>query len=110
MRVRRVEPRLTDMFTLYPYAVRHGGRAIVSEGDDEPSVHAELEAALAKVAELQAALRSSREIGMAMGIVMERHRLSADRTFLVLQQISSRRNVKLRDVAEQIVATGEVPT
>lgn len=82
----------------------------MSEGDDEPSVHAELEAALAKVAELQAALRSSREIGMAMGIVMERHRLSADRAFLVLQQISSRRNVKLRDVAEQIVATGEVPT
>jgi AmiR/NasT family two-component response regulator len=79
----------------------------VTDGDTGPA--SELEAALSKVVELQAALRSSREIGMAMGIVMERHRLTPDRAFLVLQRISQRRNLTLRDVAEHIVQTGEEP-
>ena len=79
----------------------------MTDGDTAPAT--ELEAALSKVGELQAALQSSREIGMAMGIVMERHRLTPDRAFLVLQRISQRRNLKLRDVAEHIVQTGEEP-
>jgi AmiR/NasT family two-component response regulator len=79
----------------------------VTDGDTGPVT--ELEAALSKVVELQAALQSSREIGMAMGIVMERHGLTPDRAYLVLQRISQRRNLKLRDVAEHIVQTGEEP-
>ena len=81
----------------------------MTDGDAGPSAATELEAALSKVVELQAALQSSREIGMAMGIVMERHRLTPDRAFLVLQRISQRRNLTLRDVAQHIVQTGEEP-
>ena len=44
---------------------------------------------------------------MAMGILMERHRLSPDRAFLVLRQMSQRRNLQLREVAEVIVRAGE---
>ena len=44
-----------------------------------------------------------------MGIVMERHRLTPDRAFLVLRRISQRRNLELRDVVEHVVQTGEEP-
>jgi len=58
---------------------------------------------------LQEALQASREIGMAMGIVMERHKLTSEQAFDQLRGASSRRNVKLRDVAGEILFTGELP-
>ncbi|WP_097186113.1 ANTAR domain-containing protein [Blastococcus haudaquaticus] len=66
----------------------------------------DLAAARAQVEELGRALQSSRQIGMAMGILMERHRLAPDRAFQVLKQMSQRRNVKLREVADAIVEPG----
>lgn len=68
-----------------------------------------LAAALNRAEQLEVALRSSRQIGMAMGIVMERHRLTEGRAFEYLKELSSRRNVKLRAIAEEIVHTGESP-
>ncbi|MCF6506874.1 ANTAR domain-containing protein [Blastococcus sp. MG754426] len=44
---------------------------------------------------------------MAMGILMERHRMTQAQAFDHLRDLSQRRNVKLRDVAEQIIYTGE---
>ena len=84
-----------------------------SSADDESSVEdrlaqvsLDLIAARAQVEELGRALQSSRQIGMAMGILMERHRLAPDRAFQVLRQMSQRRNVKLREVADAIVEPG----
>jgi len=57
---------------------------------------------------LQRAVVSNRRIGMAMGILMERHRLTEDQAFDRLRDLSQRRNVKLRDLAEQIIYTGDV--
>jgi AmiR/NasT family two-component response regulator len=65
-----------------------------------------LAAATAHAEELRRALLSSRQIGMAMGIFMERHRLTAEQAFDCLRDLSQRRNVKLRDLAEQIIYTG----
>jgi GAF domain-containing protein len=48
-------------------------------------------------------------IGQAIGIVMERYQLDADHAFSVLRRISSQDNLKLRDLAAQVVATREVP-
>lgn len=57
---------------------------------------------------LQEALQASREIGMAMGILIERHKLTSEQAFDQLRGASSRRNVKLRDVAKEVLYTGEL--
>lgn len=67
----------------------------------------ELAAAAARAEELQRALVSNRRIGLAMGILMERHRLTEEQAFDRLRDLSQRSNVKLREVAEQIAYTGD---
>lgn len=46
-------------------------------------------------------------IGQAKGILMERHKLTADQAFRLLVRASQTMNVKLRDLAAQLAATGE---
>jgi GAF domain-containing protein len=58
-------------------------------------------------AHLQEALASRDLIGQAKGIIMERDRCTADEAFNVLKRISQSRNIKLRDVADRVVFTGE---
>lgn len=48
-------------------------------------------------------------IGQAKGILMERHRLTGDQAFELLVRASQRGNMKLRDVAEQLTDSGELP-
>jgi GAF domain-containing protein len=55
--------------------------------------------------QLNQALASRKVIGQAIGIVMERYRIDADRAFQFLLRASSSSNIKLRDVAEEIVTT-----
>ncbi|MDP3712577.1 MAG: GAF and ANTAR domain-containing protein [Mycobacteriales bacterium] len=45
-------------------------------------------------------------IGQAQGILMERHGLSADQAFALLSKVSQDNNLKLRDVANQLVNSG----
>jgi GAF domain-containing protein len=59
---------------------------------------------------LQLALESRAVIDQAKGIVMERHKLTADQAFQALAEASMRANRKLRDVAEHLVTTGELIT
>jgi GAF domain-containing protein len=56
---------------------------------------------------LQIALETRAVIDQAKGILMERHKITADQAFQLLAQVSMRTNVKLRAVAEQLVRTGE---
>lgn len=58
---------------------------------------------------LQQAVAGRHRIGIAQGIVMTRHQLSAEQAFAVLQQRSQHTNVKLRTVADQVIRTGELP-
>ena len=58
---------------------------------------------------LQSALESRAVIDQAKGILMERHKLTAEQAFEVLAQASMRGNIKLRAVAEQLVHTGGLP-
>lgn len=63
------------------------------------------------VANLEQALTTRGEIGRAQGILIERHHLSADQAFDRLRVTSSYTNQKLRDIAADLVATGnEHPT
>jgi GAF domain-containing protein len=58
---------------------------------------------------LQRALANRDTIGQAKGILIERLGLSANEAFTVLVGVSQQRNTPLRDVAEQIVTSGEIP-
>lgn len=53
---------------------------------------------------LQQALQTRQMIGQAVGMVMERYQLGEARAFAVLTRLSQESNVKLRDVAQSIVA------
>ena len=53
--------------------------------------------------QLNQALDSRKVIGEALGILMERYELTEDRAFSFLLRASSHSNVKLRDVAAEVV-------
>jgi transcriptional regulator with GAF, ATPase, and Fis domain len=58
---------------------------------------------------LRVAIDSRHLIGQAQGILMERFGLTADKSFAVLRRYSQDKNVKLRDLAEEIVRTRQLP-
>lgn len=48
-------------------------------------------------------------VGQAMGILMERFDIDADRAFAILRRYSQDTNTKLRDVAQQLIETRKLP-
>ena len=72
------------------------------------NVHA-YESARELAGNLQTALESRAVIDQAKGVLIERHKLTADQAFQFLAKASMATNRKLRDVAEQLVRTGELP-
>jgi len=59
-----------------------------------------------EAANLRAAQGSNREIGMAMGVLMSRHRLTQTQAFDLLRMASQHTHRKLRDIAADVVETG----
>ena len=59
--------------------------------------------------QLHDALGNRDVIGQAKGILMERHRITADAAFGVLSRVSQAENMKLAEVARRFVETGELP-
>jgi hypothetical protein len=62
-----------------------------------------------EVSNLRRAIGSRQVIGEAVGILMERHRLSSDQAFERLVAASQHRHVKVRDIALRVTETGEEP-
>jgi GAF domain-containing protein len=58
---------------------------------------------------LRVALESRTEIGTAIGLLMGKYGLSADRAMSVLKRYSQDTNVKLREIAHEIVEEGQLP-
>ena len=58
---------------------------------------------------LQRAMDARKVIGIAMGILMERYSIDADRAFDVLQRYSQTNNIKLREVAQQVADRRALP-
>lgn len=78
--------------------------------DDEYAVlRSELAAASDQVVHLEAALHSNRQIGIALGIIVERYKVTPETAFDVLTRLSQDRNEKARVVAERIIETGQMP-
>ena len=63
-------------------------------------------AAAQKQAGLIRSVATRQLIGQAQGILMERHKVTADQAFALLVQASQHRNTKLRDIADDLVNTG----
>jgi transcriptional regulator with GAF, ATPase, and Fis domain len=58
-------------------------------------------------ANLQTALESRAVIDQAKGILIERYKVTADAAFQLLARVSMTTNRKLRDIADDLVRTGE---
>lgn len=61
-----------------------------------------------KAANLRLALTSNRRIGIAVGILMASQHLTEAQAFAALRQMSNRENLKVREVAERVIYTGQV--
>lgn len=60
------------------------------------------------VAQLENALKSSRTIGAAIGMLMASRLVGEDEAFAILKHASQRSNVKIRDLAADLVRTGKL--
>ncbi len=58
---------------------------------------------------LQFALDSRQHIGEAVGILVERHRILPHEAFQRLVKTSQDRNVKVREIADVVIQTGQDP-
>jgi hypothetical protein len=61
-----------------------------------------------KAAHLEVALATNRRIGIAVGILMCRLRVTEDEALDVLCTHSQNHNVKVRDLAEEVIYTGSL--
>ena len=59
-------------------------------------------------AHLEEALRTSREIGAAVGILMASRKLTEEAAFALLVRASQHTNRKVRDLAAEVVRTGDL--
>jgi AmiR/NasT family two-component response regulator len=57
---------------------------------------------------MRAAVTNRDLIGQAKGILMERHRITADAAFTLLAEASQHKNLKLTQIASHLVETGEL--
>lgn len=64
---------------------------------------------LRMVHNLQAGLLTRAEIGEAMGVLMERHRITSQDAFQMLVLSSQKNNVKLHTIAQVVAETGQDP-
>jgi len=73
---------------------RHAAVAVASARHDET---------------MTTAVDARKLVGQAMGILMERFDVDSDRAFAILQRYSQDYNIKLRDVAQQLINTRKLP-
>jgi GAF domain-containing protein len=85
-------------------AMRFGPYAAVAAGN----LHA-YRSARDTAENLQAALESRAVIDQAKGVLIERYKLTPDQAFQLLAQASMHANRKVRDIADDLVHTGELP-
>jgi len=85
-------------------------------GPDEVAIahilarHAAVAVATARREEnLKVAVDARKLVGQAMGILMERYDLDADRAFEVLRRYSQDTNIKLREVAQDLIDSRRLP-
>ncbi|MEV8371088.1 ANTAR domain-containing protein [Kribbella sp. NPDC056861] len=74
------------------------------------ALHASIAVATARAeASLNQAVDSRKEVGQAVGRLMERYKMDAVQAFSTLQRYSQHRNQRLRDIAQLVNPTGKLP-
>ena len=76
---------------------------------DHVSAEKDVAALEAELLQLRQALLSRTVIGEAKGILMERFAMSEEEAFLYLRRLSSDHEIRVRDIAEDLVRTRVVP-
>lgn len=107
-----VDGGTTTVGALHLYSTSTGTTPSVAGGAERVAQllagHATLAATGAReLAQLREALRSRKVIGQALGLLMERYSIDEDRAFDYLVRHSSTENVRLRVVAQGLVADAE---
>jgi AmiR/NasT family two-component response regulator len=69
-----------------------------------------LDDALRLIEHLGRALETRETVGQAQGVLMERYGLDPDAAFAFLKRLSSTREMKIRDLSEQIVSGAQIDT
>lgn len=79
-------------------------------GEGEPLVDSEYTLADLRnqIGQLRTALETRDVIGQAKGILMERHHVTAEEAFAMLNRASQHCNVKLRDLARELTESGDL--
>jgi len=67
-----------------------------------------LDQAANKVANLQTALATNRQIGAAIGVIMATRKLTNEQAFDLMREVSQSSHRKLRDLADEILYTGRL--
>jgi GAF domain-containing protein len=118
---REHEARSMLCFQLFTYGEKLGALNLYSrtpgafdadDRDDGLALAAHIAVAVAasqQVEQLSLALDTRTMIGQAVGILTERYQVDPQVAFKVLTRVSSHHNIKLRDVARQLIDTGELP-
>ena len=86
----------------------HAGLALSAAVQVEDATRA-LTVETKRLEDLHSALASRQIIGRAEGILMNRELVTADQAFDLLRRASQHLNIKLREVAQQVVDTGDIP-
>lgn len=99
-------------------AIGHGALGYLVKPVDISQLVPAIEAALARSAELsklrntgqqlQTALNESREVSMAVGLIMERRRLNRQQAFETLRTAARTQRRKIGEVAEEILTAAEL--
>jgi len=101
--------RVLGALNLYYHSV---GEFSEDEVDVAKVVAAHASVALAKLRserDLWRAIDSRHLIGQAQGILMERFKLTPEKSFAVLRRYSQQHNIKLYEVAGALIRTGRLP-
>jgi GAF domain-containing protein len=107
-----------------PMLVAGRAEAVLSLYSDQPNAFTDDDLAVAQIlaqhgspaiasarssASMTEAIDARRLVGQAMGMLMERYALDEPRAFEVLRRYSMDSNRKLRDVAQELLATRKLP-
>jgi GAF domain-containing protein len=102
-----------NLYSRYPAAFGVDGRAkaaiLVSLASLALSIAHSHEDEERRAANFHAALGSRKTIGEALGILMEREHITSEEALAILRRASHHLNIKLREVAKNLIVTGQDP-
>lgn len=102
-------PASLNIYATKPSAFAEEGLAVGSLMVAHMDLALAADRAQVRAHNLEIALESNREIGVALGILMARHTITEPEAFVLLRRASQRTNRKVREVAAHVTQTGELP-